>query len=102
MRKLSLKELLLQYEITKNNYKKTLTNILIEITLLKEVIIKKQESLNSLNSRYSTEKSKKRQARFELKSLLETENQITIEKIDIMKMNVGIIILYLDYLNIIQ
>ena len=70
--------------------------------MLKEVIVKKGESLNSLNSRYSTEKSKKRQARFELKSLLETENQITNEKIDIMKMNVGIIILYLDYLNIIQ
>ena len=98
-----LQNIVLEYDKTKNNYHKNLKNTITNIAILKEIINKKNQNLQSLNSRIRTERVKYAQARqIELGNLIETENLITSEEIDLMKTKANIIILYLDYLKLIQ
>jgi hypothetical protein len=100
---LMLQNIVLEYDKTKNNYHKNLKNTITNIAILKEIINKKNQNLQSLNSRIRTERVKYAQARqIELGNLIETENLITSEEIDLMKTKANIIILYLDYLKLIQ
>ncbi len=99
---LMLKEIVLQYDITKNNYTKDLKRTITNITILKDIIDKKNKNLESLNSRIRTERIKYAQARqIELRDLIETENLITSEQIELMKTKANIILIYLDYLKLI-
>lgn len=100
---LILDEVILQYDVTKNNYLKKINNIIINIELLKGIIDKKNKNIESLNSRLKTERIKYVQARYiELRDLIETENLITSEEIELMKTKANLIILYLDYLKLIE
>ncbi len=96
-------DIILQYEITKNNYLKKINIIITNIGLLKDIIDKKNKNIESLNSRLRTERVKYAQARqIELRDLIETENLITSEEIELMKTKANIITLYLDYLKLIE
>ena len=99
---LRLKDLLLQYEVTRNNYTKGLNNLITSIDLIKKTIEEKNKSIESLRSRYNTEKRKYNQARLELRNLLDTENNITDEEINLMMTKANMIMLYFDYLKITQ
>ena len=100
---LMLKNIVLEYDKTKNKYIKDLNNTITNIIILKDILNKKNQNLESLNSRIRTERIKYAQARqIELSNLIETENLITSEQIELMKTKANIIILYLDYLKLIQ
>ena len=99
---LRLKDFLLQYNVTKDNYTKKLNNLITSIGLIKKTIEEKNNGIESLKSRYNTERHKYNQARSELRDLLDTENNITDEEISLMTIKANIITLYLDYLEITQ
>jgi outer membrane protein TolC len=100
--KLMLEDIVLEFDKTKNNYNRDLNNTITNITILKEIIAKKNQNLESLNSRIRTERIKYAQARqIELGNLIETENLITSEEVELMKAKANIITLYLDYLRLI-
>ncbi len=100
--KLRLKELMLQYDISKRNYKTNMNNLITSIELMKDTIDKKNQSIEALNSQYNTEKRKSSQARIELRNLLDTENTKVNEEINLMKSKAQVITLYLDYLQLIK
>ncbi len=99
---LSYNEIILQDELTRNNYSKILKNTITGISSLEEVIEVKSDSIKSLNKRYTAEKNKHRQARLELSTLIETENLIINEEIDLMRKRAGLILFYLDYMKLIN
>lgn len=97
---LMIKDLLLQYESSRNQYNKGIKAIITNIKSFKKVYEIKEKSLGSLNSRYKTEKRKYNQARLDLAFLLDTDNAITSEEIELVRMKINLINLYFDYLNI--
>lgn len=97
-----IKDILLQYEITHNTYKKQLQNILTNLEGNHEILDIKGQVLTSLRLRYETENLKYKQGRIELKNLIDTDNAITDELINIIKLKTSIVFLNFDYLNITQ
>ncbi|MCK4797929.1 MAG: TolC family protein [Spirochaetes bacterium] len=96
---LMIKDLLLQYDITNKNYTQNLKTIISYINVYKKIVAVKKQSIDSLKSRYKTEKKKYNQARVDLRDLLDTDNTITSEEIELIKLKTNIINLYFDYVK---
>ena len=100
--RLSLKETKEDYIITKNSYNKDLSNLQTsKQSYLNQIKFRKQ-NLNSLKSQYRTEKTKYNQARLNLSYLIQTENNILAAKMSSLDLQSGLIMLMLDYNDLIK
>jgi outer membrane protein TolC len=95
--KLMEDETRLQYKKMEDQYRNSLFNLVSSAGNINETIELNSNTLESLKSRYNTEKTKYSQGRFELRNLVETENGITSQQMEIMKLQIQLVMLALDY-----
>ena len=86
-----------EYLISKNQYQKTLNNLLSAINGYQNILNIKKKKLESLESKYKTQNKKYRGARLNLRYLLETSDQIVSEQIDILDIKNSLISYSIDY-----
>jgi len=95
--KLAVDEINREYEISENNYEKSLDSVITSIEGSRDVLGIKTDKLNALKSKYVTEKKKYNQARLNLKFVTDTAISITSEEINRLHLKNQIIDLYFDY-----
>lgn len=98
--KLNIKNLNYQYQSEKNTYKINVNTISQNIESFNNIIKNKTNNIKVLRSQFKTEKKKYNQARLNLSYVLDTDNNITSAKIDLLDHKKEIIQNYIDYLDI--
>ena len=94
---LMIKDILLEYEKTENDFNNQFCQILEYEKYLKNNLALKNESLKIIQSKYETEKEKYKQGRMELKDILDSEDVIINEKTNKTKIKTALIINYIEY-----
>jgi len=94
---IAIKEINREYQITENNYRKNLESILINVSGNKNIYSLKKSNLKALQSKYTTEQRKYRQARISLSYLVETGIGISTESINLLQLRRDIISYLIDY-----
>ena len=99
---LSLMELQHNLLIAKNNYYTSLRALIQSLNGYKSIIDTHNKNLQALLSQRQTERKKYEQARLDLQYLINTENNIAMEKLAILQFQVTLIGCYIDYSDMIQ
>lgn len=99
---LSLKELEQNLLSTRNSYYKSLKALLQSLYGYKELIVTHNKNLQALFSQRQTERKKYEQARLDLQYLINTENNIAMEKLTVLQLQVALIGYYIDYKDLTQ
>lgn len=99
---LMLKELQHNLLIAKNNYYTSLRALIQSLNGYKLIIETHGKNLQALLSQRQTERKKYEQARLDLQYVINTENNIAMERLTILQLQVALIGCYIDYNDLIQ
>ena len=99
---IKIKSLEYEYRSTENTFRKNLLGYIEAVKGIIDQLSVKEKTLTALQSRLVTEKKKYNQARLNLSYIIDTENNITSEKNNILSLRYQLIGYYLDYLDLIQ
>jgi len=95
--RLNVEQINREYDISRNSYRKGLTQILSSVEGYRSMYDLKRRNIASLKSRYATEKVKYGQARINLTYLVDTVNSMATEEINLLLLKKQMISLYIDY-----
>ena len=91
-----------EFDITRNEFQKSLQNIIQYAGGLKEIISLTEQRIRVLESKYRTEQAKYRQARLDLNYLITTANNVTSSKMSLLGYKRQMIQYHIDYLDLVQ
>jgi len=91
-----------EFDITRNEYRKSLQSIIQYAAGLKNMISLTEQRIRVLESKYRTEQAKYRQARLDLNYLITTANNVTSSKMSLLNYKNQMIQYYIDYGDLVQ
>jgi hypothetical protein len=95
--KLSIQEINNEFDVSKNDYHKSLDSLIEYSSGTNRVIDLKERRIKTLESKYRTELKKYQQTRLDLQFLINTANEITSERIGLLQLKNRMIQYAIDY-----
>ncbi|HON77937.1 MAG TPA: TolC family protein [Spirochaetota bacterium] len=91
-----------EFDITRNEFRKSLQSIIQNTSGLKKMISLTEQRIRVLESKYRTEQGKYHQARLDLNYLITTANNITSSKVSLLSYKNQMIQNHIDYGDLVQ